>query len=99
MVGAWLGFLVRRRDAFMPPFIAERLVDHLDRDEGRDGTEAQRCEGLIRLHADLAGGRRWLLSHAERVLRSGRPCLVKPSRTAPALDTRVSSDTTAAPAY
>jgi hypothetical protein len=80
MVGAWLGHLVRRRDALMPLFIAEPMLDHLERARLSDGSDAAECEELIELHAEIAGGRDWLLDHAKRVSSTGRVRLIDASR-------------------
>ena len=78
-VAAWLGHPLRRRSALMPPMIARRLVDHSKGAAGfANSTDAGRCETLIRLHAEMAGGHSWLLGKARRALRLGCALVVKP---------------------
>jgi hypothetical protein len=78
-VGAWLGCLLRGRTALMPPFIAERLIDHLSRVRGEDVTDAAKCEDVIYFHAEAAAGASRLLRTAKRVYRTGTASLVRPS--------------------
>lgn len=74
-VGAWLGILLRNRSALMPEFIAHVLLDSLDPSQ-RDDPVHQ----ILRHHVERTGGDPHLLQQAKRVLKSGRPVIVRPWR-------------------
>jgi len=77
--GAWLGYLVRGRAAMMPVLVAEFITERFSRKLDDDGSQAGRCNLLLRFHADISGGSKRLLKLARRVAATGRPMLVQPS--------------------
>jgi len=80
-VGAWLGYLVRGRTALMPPFIAERLLDHLSDPCPDETTESGLCTALLRFHGEMAARLSRLLKKAKQVYKTGLPLAVRPSRS------------------
>lgn len=74
-MGAWLGILLRDRSALMPEFVAHGLLDSLDSSQ-RDDLVRQ----ILRRHVERTGGAPHLLQQAKRVLKSGRPIVVRPGR-------------------
>jgi hypothetical protein len=78
--GAWLGYLVRGRTALMPVFVAQYIAGQSDRRTADEDTDVDRCDLLLRFHADLAVGWERLLKVARRVERQGVPVKVAPRR-------------------
>lgn len=100
--GAWLGYLVRGRAAMMPVLVAEFIMEQFSRQLDDDGSQAGRCNLLLRFHADLSVGSRRLLKVARRVTARGQPMLVQPAwskarliGTPPYLRTRLVPDSLA----
>jgi hypothetical protein len=77
--GAWLGYLVRGRAAMMPVLVAELIIEQFSRQLDDDGSQAGRCNLLLRFHADLSVGSKRLLRVARRVTARGQPMLVQPA--------------------
>jgi hypothetical protein len=76
---ALLGHLASGRAAYLPPHVAQSLVDLLSGGETAS-SEDDWCAAIVRTYADLAGGVQHILSFARRAVASGRPCLAKPHR-------------------
>lgn len=72
---AWLGILLRGRSALMPEFVAHVLLDSLD-----PSREDDLVAHILRYHVERTGGVPRLLQQAKRVLKSGRPTVVRPGR-------------------
>jgi hypothetical protein len=75
---ALLGHLACGRSAYIPPHVAQSLIDLLSprgkaANGGSDG-----CGPIMRTYADLAGGARHTLLLARRAVQSGRPLLARP---------------------
>jgi hypothetical protein len=77
---ALLGHLVRGRAVYIPPHLADCLVDLLSRDDTTAAREDDWCAPILRAYADLAGGCRRTLALAKRAAASGRPYLARPRR-------------------
>lgn len=70
--GAWLGILLRGRSALMPEFVAHVLLDSLDSSRRNDVVPQ-----ILRHHVERTGGAPHLLQQAKRVLKSGRPVVIR----------------------
>ena len=79
--GAWLGHLLRGRAALMPEFIADSMIESL-RPSKTDDSIWDRCDRLLRTHADMAIGADKLLQIAARAKKQRAPVLVRPARIA-----------------
>ena len=73
--GAWLGMLLMGRSALMPEFVACVLIEHLVRP-----SQSDLVSDILRFHAERVGGVSFLIRHAQNVLKSGYPVVVKPGR-------------------
>ena len=70
---AWLGHLLTAPSAYLPVIVAETLIDLLDHAR----QERDPCLALLGWCAEQAGGRSGLVAVARRVVRSGRPALMR----------------------
>ncbi len=77
---ALLGHLASGRAAYLPPHVAQSLVDLLSGGETAAIDEDDWCAAIVRMYAELAGGADHTLWFARRAAASGRPCLAKPRR-------------------
>jgi hypothetical protein len=73
--GAWLGILLRGRSALMPEFVAHVFLDGLDPSRRNDLVPQ-----ILHHHAERTGGAPHLLQQAKRVLKSGRPVVIRHGR-------------------
>lgn len=76
--GAWIGYLLRGRPALLPAFVAEYLVDILERPGSDASNEGARCDALLRKWAEEAAGCELLIDCSRTVLRRGARILVPP---------------------
>jgi hypothetical protein len=85
---ALLGHLASGRTAYLPPHVAQSLIDLLSGSEAAAAVaEDDWCAAVVRMYAELAGGVEHTLSFARRALASGRPCLARPRRPVAPFDT------------
>ena len=84
---ALLGHLACGRAAYIPPHVAQSLVDLLSRDGKCANGEDDRCAPIVRTFADLAGGAQHTLRMARRAAQSGRPYLARPRQAVEPADT------------
>ena len=75
---ALLGHLSCGRAAYLPPPVAQSLVDLLSGGAGAASGRHDWCAPIIKLYAELAGGAEHVLGLARRAATSGRPCLATP---------------------
>lgn len=75
-MAGWLGWLDRGRKAYLPAFVAEYLIDVLERD--RQGSKCNVVDALLNYYAERVGGAAFLLKAARRVTNRGGALLVKP---------------------
>jgi hypothetical protein len=84
---ALLGHLVSGRAAYIPPHVAQSLVDLLSRNGKPRNGEDDWCAPIVRTYADLAGGARHTLRMARRAAQSGCPYLARPRQPVAPSDT------------
>jgi hypothetical protein len=75
---ALLGHLASGRAAYLPPPIAQSLVDLLSGEDRSALGDDDWCAEIVRMHADLAGGAEYLHWLARRAAASGRALLATP---------------------
>jgi hypothetical protein len=82
---ALLGHLACGRAAYLPPPVAQSLVELLS---GGAVTEKHDwCVPIVRMYADLAGGAEYMLGLARRAAASGHPYFARPRRPVVPFDT------------
>lgn len=80
--GAWLGHLMRGREAYLPPFIAECLSDYLQSSHQGIGQSRDASAALLSAYAEAIVGTRYLLSVSLSVCKRRHIVKIKP-RTQP----------------
>jgi hypothetical protein len=84
---ALLGHLACGRAAYLPPHVAQSLVDLLSGDGNTAAGADDGCAPIVRMYAELAGGAQQTLWLARRAAASGRPYLARPRRPVAPSDT------------
>jgi hypothetical protein len=75
---AWIGCLLRQRNALLPIWVAEPLTELLREPDMDTLSVGWRCQRLLRFHAEIAFGADRLLAISRSVATSGIPREVRP---------------------
>ena len=81
MTGAWLGVLLAGRSAYMPPAVANVLLDYLDKDYAITNSVEAKIASVLKFYSDLTCGCSALLNIARTVTASDAPLIVSARRS------------------